>query len=226
MREQLHAKKEELRVLQSATANQPPSWRENAKADRKEAEQGDTARHSADYDVDIVAQFHRDLARAAAAVASFEPSAKPLWIFLDGIHDLDDDRELPHLQWLPTALPPGCRLIISTCRGALSSEAERHLTGCPRLTWKPANEAEVKYMTDQWLLSARRKMTTAQEATLESVWSATSSPLCVRLTVHDGLRWSSFEDPLAALSSQDIQAVDEVRVPSDHYRICCTALAL
>ena len=89
-------------------------------------------------------------------------------------------------------------------RGFLTPEATEHLAdaGCQTLRWQAAKDVDVKYMNDQWLLHARRKLTDAQEATVNSVWAATKSPLCVRLTVHDALRWSSFEDPLAALSSQ------------------------
>lgn len=135
---------------------------------------------------------------------SFDPFFdKSLWVFLDGVHDLCGDEELPDLKWIPQALPPGCRLVVSCTRGSLTPEALSHLDAAQSetLRWQAAKDADVKYLVDQWLLSARRKLTSAQESAVDAVWAATSSPLCVRLTVHDALRWSSFEVYTAAHAS-------------------------
>jgi hypothetical protein len=145
---------------------------------------------------DIVARFTDALKRAAGAVVSFDPCFdKSMWIFLDSVDDLCKDEEFPDLTWIPTALPNGCRLAVSCTRGRMTPEAKAHLDAgqCDILRWQAAKDADVKYMNDQWLLSARRKLTEAQESAVNSVWAATSSPLCVRLTVHDALRWSSYE---------------------------------
>ena len=142
------------------------------------SEFGTTHQHSATND--IVDRFVDALKRAAGAVASFDPCFdKPMWVFLDSVDDLCKDEEFPDLTWIPTALPKGCRLVVSCTKDHITSEAKAHLDGAQSdiLRWQPAKEADVKYMNDQWLLSARRKLTEAQESAVNSVWAATSSPL-------------------------------------------------
>ena len=95
----------------------------------------------------IVVRFIDAGKRAAGAVDSFDPCFdKSMWLFLDSVDDLCKDEEFPDLTWIPTALPKGCRLVVSCTRGRMTPDAKAHLDAGQCDIWRgqASKDAEVK----------------------------------------------------------------------------------
>ncbi len=90
-----------------------------------------------------------DVPEEAAALAELfrellwrQPSDAPTVIVLDGVNQLDAADQAHELHWLPEALPPGVRLVVSCLEGPspLPEKLRRRASRCLRVT--PLTDAE------------------------------------------------------------------------------------
>ena len=141
-----------------------------------------------------------DLAAAFQQCLTHGTRDHPLLLFLDGIDQLED------LTWLPSRLPPHCRLVIS---------AARPIPGCVsfELVAMPAEEAGD--LLDLWLKSARRTLNAGQRQEVMRAFASSGLPLHLKLAFEEARRWRSFDLPRLGEGIDGILGVMNARLSDD-----------
>jgi len=134
----------------------------------------------------------RDLASSFATCLSRVDIARPIVIVIDALDQLEGD---PDTGWIPTDLPPGVKLIVSTLPAPLPhlpSLRARLPRGrfleVPLLTPAEGDEA-----IDTFLRQHGRTLAPAQREELHKRFSGNRSPLYLRLALLEVTRWRSFD---------------------------------
>jgi hypothetical protein len=131
-----------------------------------------------------------EAASAFADALSSATAQRPLAVFIDALDQLASGDRLRLLDWLPNALPPHARVILSTRPGPIAQEARRRFAGsCMRLTPMPAGDATA--MLDRLLADAGRRITRRQRAEIRR--ASPGLPLWTRLAFEEARRWRSHE---------------------------------
>ncbi len=121
-----------------------------------------------------------DVAAAFQQCLTHGTREHPLLLFLDGIDQLED------VTWLPSRLPPHCRLVIS---------AARPMPGCASFELSAMSTEEAGDLLDRWLKAARRTLNDGQRREVMRAFAASGLPLHLKLAFEEARRWRSFDPP-------------------------------
>jgi len=136
-------------------------------------------------------RIRRFLKRAKTEQSGEGPS---LVIFIDALDQLSDDYDARHLTWLPTSLPDGVRLIVSTLPGeSLTELEERPSARLAELAPMPAREGAA--LLDRWLAAAHRTLQPYQRDEVLDAFAKCGRPLYLKLAFEEARRWHSFTPP-------------------------------
>jgi hypothetical protein len=134
---------------------------------------------------ELVTDFRERLASAGAN--------RPLIVFIDSLDQLPASQGARGLAWLPTPLPEGVRLVVSTrAEDTLETLVRR---GAQVEELGPMPSADGRALLRRWLMEAHRRLQPAQEQEVLAKFQASNSnPLYLRLAFEQARRWRS-EDP-------------------------------
>ena len=129
---------------------------------------------------------------------------RPLVLILDALDQLDDTDNARSLYWLPVALPPYVRLILSAisdrespvrdCYDALA----RRIATASQLELPPLRREDGEIVLRSWFeeATAHRQLQDEQRKSVLDAFSKTGQALHLRLLFEEARRWRSFDqDP-------------------------------
>jgi WD40 repeat protein len=160
----------------------------------------------------LTVAFHEALSRPTAE--------RPLFVFLDALDQLAPGNGALECHWLPGALHPQVRLIVSAAlpsatdatssvRAAGSPEAfpstqdprtvvmaalERRAPEVQQIRLRPLSAADGRALVAQWLADAGRTLQPAQEAAILEAFVHNGTPLWLRVAIGESQRLTS-QDP-------------------------------
>jgi hypothetical protein len=103
-----------------------------------------------------------DMRDAVTSLASFGMAQPPLWIFIDGVDRVADDAEFPGLGWLPARLPHSVKMVVSVTKVSLGASPVLATRLPHQLPLRALGEERQQFILDQWLLSAKRRLSNMQ----------------------------------------------------------------
>ena len=113
-------------------------------------------------------------------------SDRPLVVFVDAPDQLGKDDPMRSLTWLGGALPPHCRVVVST------TDVVPALNECKPLKLEVLPQAEAATALDHWFAAARRQLQPAQRQWLLEAFSRCGLPLYLRLAFEEARGWASY----------------------------------
>jgi len=125
-----------------------------------------------------------------------DSTAEPTFLFLDALDQLDQADNARWLNWLPTKLAPGVKVVLSV----LDDEDERQCYDVATRKWPDRmvslgqlqlNEGET--VLEAWLRDAGRTLQKDQRRRLLCIFAAEGSPLFLKLAFEQARRWRSWE---------------------------------
>jgi hypothetical protein len=121
-------------------------------------------------------------------------TSRPLIVFLDSLDQLSPSQGARGLAWLPTPLPDGVRMVVSTRpENTLETLVRR---GAPVETLGPLGPGKGKELLRRWLAEVHRTLQPEQEqAVLEKFEASEGNPLYLRLAFEEARRWKGDDDP-------------------------------
>jgi len=130
---------------------------------------------------EVVTAFRERLALSTAE--------QPLVLFIDALDHLRHPDPAAIMTWLPSELPPHCRVVISTI------EVPHALRNTRLIEVEPFPVEEAEEALSQWLDDAHRKLQLAQREKLIAAFHRCGLPLYLRLAFEEARRWRSFDQP-------------------------------
>ena len=128
--------------------------------------------------------------------------AKPLVIFLDALDQLSASDNARALAWLPAALPPHVKLVVSSLPDDCLEVLSRRRPAPALLQVTPMSQADGESLLQHWLGLAQRTLTPAQHADLMAKFEDSGGlPLYLKLGFEEARRWHAY-DGLPLLSGQ------------------------
>eukprot|EP00004_Rigifila_ramosa_P003105 TRINITY_DN1325_c0_g1_i10.p1 TRINITY_DN1325_c0_g1~~TRINITY_DN1325_c0_g1_i10.p1 ORF type:complete len:1309 (+),score=319.57 TRINITY_DN1325_c0_g1_i10:273-4199(+) len=122
---------------------------------------------------------------------------RPLWLFLDSLDQLSDEDQGRNLLWLPKALPPFVRVVVSTLPdegGCLRVLTERLGDQFEKLSCivSPMSVDDGERILESWLATGRRSMTPQQKQVVLTAFSVCPSPLFLKIAFEISRPWKSW----------------------------------
>ena len=129
--------------------------------------------------------------------------AQPLLIFLDSVDQLVGSQDANKMSWLPTKLPPFCKIVVSCTReedNPLLCQGYEDLT---KIVFDPNNFLEVKALGEDlayeviklWMKKAGRDLNNYQWRVVANAVSRCSLPIFCKLVFAEICRWHSYSKP-------------------------------
>ncbi|XP_052126754.1 NACHT and WD repeat domain-containing protein 2, partial [Frankliniella occidentalis] len=155
---------------------------------------------------------------------------QPLIVFLDSVDQLTGAQDANKVSWLPTRLPPYCKLIVSCAAEADNPEVSREYHLLRRMLDVEEQFIEVTALGEDlamqvikmWMRTACRDLTNYQWRLVSNAISSCSLPIFVKLVFAEICRWRSYTKPqdthLAATVMDSIMMLFE-RIEKQHGRI-------
>lgn len=112
---------------------------------------------------------------------------RPLVVFIDALDQLAAGDPAATLAWLPSDLPPYCRVVVS------STDVLPALAAAPRIDVKPLTLEETALALDGWFAGARRRLQPAQQEMLFAACAQAGTPLYMKLAFEEARLWRSFD---------------------------------
>ena len=119
-------------------------------------------------------------------------STKPLLIFLDALDQLRMDDDARNLAWLPSALPEGVHIVVSTLPGDLLELLRNKLPQENLIDVPPLSLTDGEDLLDSWLADVKRTLQPDQREDILSRFRARGLPLYLRLAFEEARRWKSY----------------------------------
>eukprot|EP01119_Soliformovum_irregulare_P012097 TRINITY_DN311_c0_g3_i1.p1 TRINITY_DN311_c0_g3~~TRINITY_DN311_c0_g3_i1.p1 ORF type:complete len:944 (-),score=326.09 TRINITY_DN311_c0_g3_i1:1917-4748(-) len=178
---------------------------------------------------EIIPEDYNELRDLFHEILTKIPTRRRLLIVIDAVNQLDETQRSNPIDWIPTTLPPGCRLILSTLRGKiyeLLAKRERVEISVGEL-----NLAEREEIVRKTLWEFRKKLSFSQ---MEQLLSKSDShrPLYL-VTACEELRvfgvFEELSDRILRMSETAPDLLGEVleRLEGDHGRVLVeTSLSL
>lgn len=118
---------------------------------------------------------------------------KPLILFIDALNQLSDADNAKDLDWLPSELPPGVHIIVSTIPGMCLDALKRKLRAEDLLELGGLNTADGAKILKKWLDESHRELQTEQKSHLLRQFSLGGNPLYLRVAFEEARRWKSYD---------------------------------
>lgn len=148
---------------------------------------GDESTIPADYR-ELVRDFPERLALASAD--------RPVILFLDALDQLSAAEGARSLSWLPSELPPGVRVIVSTLPEDTLKPLQVRLPETSFVEVTPMETGEGADLLDLWLEDANRTLQPNQKEKVLQTFQVERLPLWLKLAFEEARRWRS-DDGLA-----------------------------
>lgn len=121
-------------------------------------------------------------------------TGQTLILLLDSLDQLPASQDARGLAWLPTLVPDGVRIVVSTRPGDTLDTMVRR--GAQVTELGPLKAADGKSLLRQWLTEVGRTLQPDQEReVLAKFKAAKGNPLYLRLAFQEARRWKSDQDP-------------------------------
>jgi hypothetical protein len=136
----------------------------------------------------LVGDFRERLERAG--------NERPLHLFIDSLDQLSSTDGARSLSWLPSPVPAGVRIVVSTRPGETLEPLERREALLEELG--PLKQTEGDKILTRWLEDADRDLQRAQrKSVLDGFKDSEGNPLWLRLAFEEARRWRSDGAPEA-----------------------------
>ncbi|CAB3365460.1 Hypothetical predicted protein [Cloeon dipterum] len=154
----------------------------------------------------------------------------PLLLFLDSIDQLTGAQGANKISWLPTKIPPHCKIILTCAAEADNPEISRDYHLLRRMIDADENFIEITdlgedlamQVTRMWMQKACRDLTNYQWRLVANAISKCSLPIFVKLVFAEICRWRSYTRPqetyLASTIMDSIMMLFE-RIEKQHGRL-------
>jgi WD40 repeat protein len=151
-------------------------------------------RSSASADVQhLVQEFRQRVATAA--------SSRRLVLFLDALDQLSPSHGARSLNWLPSVLPEGFHLVVSTVNGEVLDTLSGFVPARHRHELRPMSGEDGSLLLDLWLGQDGRTLQKPQRAAVLEAFGASGLPLHLRLAAAEASTWPSYH-PAVAVSAE------------------------
>ncbi len=128
-------------------------------------------------------------------------SEHPLVVFVDALDQLGKDDPARSLTWLGGALPPHCRVVVST------TDVVPALNECKRLELEVLPQADASTALNHWLDVVRRQLQPAQQERLLAAFSSCGLPLYLKLAFEAARDWASYLPPEECILGDGVEGV-------------------
>ncbi|XP_014255655.1 NACHT and WD repeat domain-containing protein 2 isoform X2 [Cimex lectularius] len=161
---------------------------------------------------------------------TYASAAQPLIFFLDSVDQLTGTQDTNHVSWIPTRLPPFCKLIVSCASEADNPEVSKDYHILRKMIDSEEHFIEVKALGEElamqvirmWMKTAKRDLTNYQWRLVSNAIDKCSLPIFVKLVFAEICRWRSYTKPqdthLASTVMDSIMMLFE-RIEKQHGRI-------
>ncbi|KAK6631349.1 hypothetical protein RUM44_005875 [Polyplax serrata] len=155
---------------------------------------------------------------------------QPLFVFLDSVDQLTGTQDSNKVSWLPTRLPPNCKLMVTCAAEAENPEVSKEYHLLRRMIDVDSQFIEVTALGEElamqvikmWMAEAHRDLTNYQWRLVANAIESCSLPIFVKLVFAEICRWRSYTKPqethLAATVMDSIMMLFE-RIEKQHGRI-------
>ncbi|XP_072379032.1 NACHT and WD repeat domain-containing protein 2 isoform X1 [Diabrotica undecimpunctata] len=155
---------------------------------------------------------------------------QPLLLFLDSVDQLTGTQDANKVSWLPTRLPPNCKIIVSCACEESNAEVSKEYHILRRMIDVDENFIEVKALGEElamrvikmWMQTAHRDLTNYQWRLVSNAIEKCSLPIFVKLVFAEICRWRSYtksqDTHLASTVMDSIMMLFE-RIEKQHGRI-------
>ncbi|KAH0810500.1 hypothetical protein GEV33_012289 [Tenebrio molitor] len=155
---------------------------------------------------------------------------QPLVLFLDSVDQLTGTQDANKVSWLPTRLPPYCKILVSCASEESNPEVSREYHVLRRMVDVEENFIEVKALGEElamkvvkmWMRTACRDLTNYQWRLVSNAIEKCSLPIFVKLVFAEICRWRSYtksqDTHLASTVMDSIMMLFE-RIEKQHGRI-------
>lgn len=137
----------------------------------------------------VVPTAFDDLAAGFVERLQMATAGRPIIIFIDALNQLHDVDPAAAGSWLPTRLPPHCRIVVSSLEVPPALRDARTL----RLGEWAVDDAS--RALDAWLAASRRTLQDDQRTEVLSAFSDNGLPLYLWLAFEESRLWRSYDSP-------------------------------
>ncbi|XP_073979529.1 NACHT and WD repeat domain-containing protein 2 isoform X2 [Rhodnius prolixus] len=161
---------------------------------------------------------------------TYATTSQPMIFFLDSVDQLTGTQDTNHVSWLPTRLPPHCKLIVSCASEADNPEVSKDYHILRKMIDNEELFIEVTALGEElamqvikmWMKTAQRDLTNYQWRLVSNAIDKCSLPIFVKLVFAEICRWRSYTKPqdthLASTVMDSIMMLFE-RIEKQHGRI-------
>ncbi|CAH1405153.1 unnamed protein product [Nezara viridula] len=155
---------------------------------------------------------------------------QPFIFFLDSVDQLTGTQDTNHVSWIPTRLPPHCKLIVSCASEADNPEVSKDYHILRKMIDDEEQFIEVRALGEElamqvirmWMKTAKRDLSNYQWRLVSNAIDKCSLPIFVKLVFAEICRWRSYTKPsdthLASTVMDSIMMLFE-RIEKQHGRI-------
>ena len=162
-----------------------------------------------DFDL-LVNAFHQRLEHSSAE--------RPLTLFVDAL----DQISAPNWSWLPQALPPHTRIVVSTTQGPALDRLRSRLSASRFQQLEPMDVEDARSLLNQWLQRAERRLTPPQASIVMDGFATCRLPLYMRLAFEEARLWHSYDSgaPLPTdIDGMVVQLLNRLSQEKNHGRV-------
>ena len=145
-------------------------------------------------DESTIPSDYRELVRDLPERLALAAEDRPLILFLDALDQLSTAEGGRSLSWLPTDLPPGVRVVVSTLRGDTLEPLRARLPDASLVELQAMKAAEGADLLEHWLEDAGRILQEPQRREVLAKFQAERLPLWLKLAFEEARRWKSSAD--------------------------------
>ncbi|XP_059619516.1 NACHT and WD repeat domain-containing protein 2 [Phlebotomus argentipes] len=161
---------------------------------------------------------------------TYASPAQPLTLFLDSVDQLTGAQDANKVSWLPTRIPPNCKIIVSCANEESNPTVSREYHLLRRMIDVEDNFVEVRALGEElamnvirmWMKTACRDLNNYQWRLVANAIAKCSLPIFVKLVFAEICRWRSYTRPqdthLASTVMDSIMMLFE-RIEKQHGRI-------
>lgn len=147
---------------------------------------------------DSIPSYPSSLVAHFKSLMELGSSDRPLVLFLDSLDQLSTEDGAHQLNWLPVALPPFCKVVLSTLpnhAGIMETFVKMVDRPDNYVLVTPLGQNLGSVILRSWLVDANRTVTDDQWTTVQSALERCNLPLYVKLVFDEIRSWRSYYAP-------------------------------
>jgi WD40 repeat protein len=146
------------------------------------------------------------------------PPDRPIILIIDGFEHFRSLGQASGLEWLPTMLPEGVRMIVSTRSGDPLIDLEGQLEEIRVIQLPVLGLEDASQLLDRWLTEAGRVLQPSQRNLVLRRFAESGLPLYLRFAFEEALRWRSFDRAALAPTVKGMigSLLQRLESPRDH----------